>query len=204
MFNRAINIPAHSNAHEEHAYFSFWQDATIYALFPHSHYRGRSSMFELIYPDGKQETILSVPNYDFNWQRTYQLVEPIDVPAGTKIVHRTVYDNSEKNNSNPDPTKVIGWGLQSYDEMLYGSMSFSWANETVARPTDNPRTNRLAQLMGYLDQDISGQVTKTELHGELQEYAIKQWRKLDLNQDGGLNFSEFGELMKLAQKQASD
>jgi len=72
IVNFELAIPAEAEEHQEKAYFLFDKDADIHALFPHSHYRGVSSTFELEYPDGKVETILSVPNYDFNWQRTYQ------------------------------------------------------------------------------------------------------------------------------------
>ncbi|MCZ6854808.1 MAG: redoxin family protein, partial [Gammaproteobacteria bacterium] len=79
--NPAIKIPAHSKNHEEVSYFEFYEDATLYTVFPHSHYRGKSSTFEVLYPDGRLETILSVPNYNFNWQRGYDFVEPMLLPA---------------------------------------------------------------------------------------------------------------------------
>jgi len=118
VLNPKLSIPPHAKAHEERAYFEFYHDATIYSLVPHSHYRGRSSTFELAYPDGSSELILSVPNYDFNWQRTYSFAEPRQVPAGTRIIHRTVYDNSAQNPANPDPDRKVPCGLQSTDELL--------------------------------------------------------------------------------------
>ena len=67
---------------------------------------------------------MSVPKYDFNWQTTYSLVEPKLMPAGTKIVHSTTYDNSKQNPANPDPNRVVPWGEQSFDEMLYGVVQY--------------------------------------------------------------------------------
>ena len=84
----------------------------------------RASDFVAQYPDGHEELLLSVPKYDFNWQTTYTLKTPLQVPAGTKIVHTTVYDNSVQNPANPDPNRTVPWGEQSFDEMLYGVVQF--------------------------------------------------------------------------------
>ena len=79
-----------------------------------------------------------MPNYDFNWQRGYDFVEPLEIAAGTRLIHRTVYDNSSRNPGNPDPTRTVVWGLQSHEEMLYGDFVFSWVDErsdaAAARP----------------------------------------------------------------------
>ncbi len=71
-----------------------------------------------------EELLLSVPNYDFNWQTTYELAEPKRLPAGTKIVHTTWWDNSARNPANPDPTREVPWGEQSWDEMLFGAITY--------------------------------------------------------------------------------
>lgn len=196
LVNSDIRIPARADRHEEHAYFDFWEDAIIYSLFPHSHYRGRSSTFELVYPDGETEVLLSVPNYDFNWQRTYSLTEPKQVPAGTRIIHRTIYDNSSKNRGNPDPDSDITWGLQSEEEMLYGSMSFSWAKETTSAPIHRAGFTRVAQIMGSWDRDIDGRVTLAELPDDVSDRARDNLLKFDKDADGGLNIAEFAEFMQ--------
>jgi hypothetical protein len=195
MANQSISIPANADRHEEHAYFDFWEDATIYTFFPHSHYRGRSSDFKLIYPDGTTETILSVPNYDFNWQRSYRLAEPKQVPAGTRILHSTIYDNSSKNLGNPDPSAVVTWGLQSEEEMLYGSMSYSWDNETSSKPINKPGLNRILQIMGAWDQDMDSKVSPSELPNRMQSKVGDNWAKFDLD-NNGLDLKELGEMLK--------
>jgi hypothetical protein len=68
--------------------------------------------------------LLSVPRYDFNWQTNYDLEEPRFLPAGTKMVHRTWWDNSARNSANPDATRDVPWGQQSWDEMLFGSVRY--------------------------------------------------------------------------------
>jgi hypothetical protein len=191
VLNPRIRIPANEAAHVESAYFEFWDDATIYSLVPHSHYRGKSSTFELIYPDGSEELILSVPNYDFNWQRTYSFTEPKVVPKGTKIVHRTTYDNSVNNPSNPDPDREVPWGLQSHDEMLYGSVSFAWNNERSDAPMHSNLTSGSAQFVGFLDKDMDGKLAKDELPDRMRErLGWFKWWFVDTNFDGGLDVEE--------------
>ncbi|HEX7034291.1 MAG TPA: redoxin domain-containing protein [Pseudomonadales bacterium] len=122
--NPKIRIPAGAPAHKEYAERAFETDVLLYSLLPHAHYRGKASEFRAIYPDGREEVLLSVPNYDFNWQTTYELAEPKPLPAGTRIVHSTWWDNSPRNPANPDPTREVPWGEQSWDEMLFGAITY--------------------------------------------------------------------------------
>ena len=78
---------------------------------------------------------MSVPNYDFNWQTTYVLEEPKVLPAGTRVVHTTWWDNSAQNPANPDPNREVPWGRQSWDEMLFGSLRFRDLDEEIAQAT---------------------------------------------------------------------
>ncbi len=196
VVNPMIKIPPHDAAHEESAYFEFYNDATIYSLVPHAHYRGVSSSFELVYPDGSTETILSVPNYDFNWQRTYKFVTPKTVPAGARIVHRTVYDNSAQNPRNPEPEREVPWGLRSTDEMLYGSVSYSWNDETSTAPIHSNMKADTAQWMGFMDANMDGKVERDEMSPRLREAIGWRWYLLDLNFSGGLELHEMERLVE--------
>ncbi len=196
IVNFDLAIPANAEAHEEKAYFLFDKDAEIHALFPHSHYRGVSSTFELQYPNGEVETIMSVPNYDFNWQRTYQFTDAKQVPAGSRLVHRTVYNNSSKNKGNPNPDEVVYWGLQSEQEMLYGSVGYSWVDETTEKPIHNPRQAGLLQLLGIMDQDMNGKVTPSELTRDLKRAVGDNFAQFDVSQDGALDPRELGGLLQ--------
>jgi hypothetical protein len=196
VLNPMLSIPPNDGAFEVAAYFEFYHEAELHSLVPHSHYRGRSSSFELVYPDGETELILSVPNYDFNWQRTYSFVEPKTVPAGTRIVHRTVYDNSAKNPGNPDPSRTVPWGLQSEDEMLYGSVSYSWTEETSAQPIHSNQKADTAQWMGFMDANMDGKVSRDEMSERLRDSIGWKWYLLDRNFSGGL---ELGEMERLVE-----
>ena len=200
IVNPSIAIQPNADRHEESAYFDFAHDATIHALFPHAHYRGRSSEFTVEYPDGKKDVILSVPNYDFNWQRTYQFSTPLKIPAGTRMVHRTIYDNSSKNRGNPDPSETVRWGLQSEQEMLYGSVGYSWTNETTAKPIHDYDYSEAAQMVGFMDADRDGVITKAEMSERFLRGIGDNFGKLDRDADGGLNIMEIFYMIKSQQQ----
>ena len=127
FINQRIKIPPHAKNYRETAEQIFtWGDVLIFGLHSHSHYRGKAASFVAHYPDGTTETLLSVPNYDFNWQTSYQLEKPKFLPAGTRVVYTTWWDNSAQNPANPDPTREVLWGLRTMDEMLYGTIRFSY------------------------------------------------------------------------------
>jgi hypothetical protein len=102
------------------------EEAELYSLMPHMHFRGKRMKFVAKYPDGSEELLLSVPDYDFNWQLAHELEEPYRVPAGTQIVATGAFDNSTQNPANPDPNIEINWGEQSWEEMFMGF--YSWKN----------------------------------------------------------------------------
>lgn len=125
-FNPRIEIPPQEAAYRASAEQVFEREATLYGLFPHMHFRGKSMRFTAAYPDGTAETLLSVPNYNFNWQRFYVLEEPKVLPAGTRVAVDAVFDNSPQNPYNPAPQDTVRWGDQSFDEMLIGYLSFHY------------------------------------------------------------------------------
>lgn len=132
LLNPKLKIPANTKAHTESASKTFEHDVIVYSLLPHSHFRGKASNFIATYPDGRQEVLLSVPNYNFNWQTTYELKTPKLLPAGTKVTHSTTWDNSAQNKANPDPNREVPWGQQTWDEMLYGVVRYRYVDESNA------------------------------------------------------------------------
>lgn len=121
--NYDLSIPPGEQDARQFALYGFKKDSVIYDLVPHMHLRGSWMKFEALYPNGKKETLLSVPNYDFNWQIGYRLAQPKKVPAGTWILCTGAHDNSPANPFNPDPKKRVKFGLQSWDEMFIGFMN---------------------------------------------------------------------------------
>ena len=100
-------------------------DMTLYGLWPHMHLRGKDMTYIVTFPDGTEEIILNVPNYDFNWQVKYEFEEPMPIPAGSTIKVVAHYDNSLGNRYNPAPDKEVYWGQQSWDEMFQPFMEYS-------------------------------------------------------------------------------
>jgi hypothetical protein len=115
-----INIPPFEARHEMVATAKFRKDSYLTMLGPHMHYRGYDANFKLVYPDGRTEEILNVPNYQFNWQKVYDFEEPKFVPEGTEMVFTGTFDNSEMNPFNPDPSQTLTWGEQTWQEMFFG------------------------------------------------------------------------------------
>jgi hypothetical protein len=98
-------------------------DCDLISMMPHAHVRGKAFEYKITPPNGATETILSVPHYDFHWQLTYYPAKPIHLPKGTKLEVTAWYDNSANNPNNPDPTKVVRWGEQTWEEMMIGYYS---------------------------------------------------------------------------------
>jgi hypothetical protein len=110
---------------------TFSSDALIRFFHVHMHLRGKSYVMRFTYPDGRVEDVLTVPRYDFNWQRVYLLTEPMRVPKGTSVEFIGTYDNSTKNKFNPDPTKPVRWGETTSDEMMQGRIFYEAIDENL-------------------------------------------------------------------------
>jgi hypothetical protein len=123
-FDVQFTIPPGAPNHEIKASYEFEQDAQIVSLSPHMHLRGKDIAYKAIYPDGRSEMILSIPRYDFNWQVYYYPDRPLMMPKGTRIEVVAHFDNSVKNPLNPDPTKAVRFGEQTWDEMMNGFFDF--------------------------------------------------------------------------------
>ncbi len=123
--NMRIVIPPGDGNYEVASCFTFNRDVTLTAMTPHMHYRGKDFTYKVTYPDGRTETLLSVPRYDFGWQTSYRLAEPLKLPKGTRIDCTAHFDNSARNKYNPDPTKEVRWGDQTWEEMMIGWISLA-------------------------------------------------------------------------------
>jgi len=118
--NGKFKIPAGAPNHRVDAEFELGSAVTLYGLHPHMHGRGKDFEYRVKYPGGETKTLLRVPNYRATWQLWYDLAEPIALPKGTVIECTAHFDNSANNPLNPDPTKDVMWGDQSWEEMMVG------------------------------------------------------------------------------------
>jgi peroxiredoxin len=124
--NTKLRLPPGAANHRVVAEVPVGRDSVLLSFFPHMHLRGKDFDYEVIYPGGRRQVILFVPQYDFNWQLTYRLREPLRVPRGSKIRCIAHYDNSAENPANPDPKKEVRWGRDSTDEMMIGYLDYYW------------------------------------------------------------------------------
>jgi hypothetical protein len=118
-------IPPGDSNYQVEAKLTLQDDATLINLLPHMHFRGKDFVYKVTYPSGESETLLAVPHYDFNWQLTYELKQPKLLPKGTVIDCVAHYDNSANNKFNPDPTKEVHYGEQTWEEMMFGFFDVS-------------------------------------------------------------------------------
>jgi hypothetical protein len=136
IMNMRFVIPPGEANHKVESTYTFTEDGYIHSLMPHMHVRGKDFEYRVTYPDGKSEVILSVPRYDFNWQSYYVLKEPIRAVKGTRIDCVAHFDNSDKNKHNPDATKEVRWGDQTWEEMMIGWMSYTLDKNVMNRQAE--------------------------------------------------------------------
>jgi len=122
---RLLAIAPFEAEHEVQTEYTFNREVWLRNLYPHMHFRGARMKYEAVYPDGQIEVLLSVPRYEFHWQTSYVFAEPKWLPPGTTVVVSGAFDNSAQNLENPDPTKRVTWGEQSWDEMFMGYMEYT-------------------------------------------------------------------------------
>lgn len=141
---RGWSIPPGASSYSASMEYTFGEDAELLGFMPHMHLRGKAALYEVTYPNGEHETLLHVPDYDFNWQHSYDFKEPKRVPAGSVLRFTLWWDNSEQNPANPDPTATVTWGLPTHAEMSQGYMSFQPLGE-VQLVVGDPIPEDLAQ-----------------------------------------------------------
>jgi len=140
--NVTFSIPPGAPDTEVDAKMTLQQDATLVNFLPHMHFRGKSFEYRATYPNGDKEVLLNVPNYDFNWQLTYDLAREKSLPKGTVIECEAHFDNSPNNRFNPDPSKEVHYGEQTWEEMMIGFFDVAVPMNTTARDLMFPKHRR--------------------------------------------------------------
>jgi hypothetical protein len=134
--NTQFAIPPGDPNYEVVGQQRFDRDTYLSSLYPHMHVRGKDATYAIVYPDGREEIVLRVPRYDFNWQLSYKLAEPKFMPKGSTLKVTMHYDNSAANRYNPDPTATVRWGEQTWEEMMlgyYGTIELPGSTATRTR-----------------------------------------------------------------------
>ena len=190
VMNATFEIPAGDPNHEVLSSFTFAQDSHILGLAPHMHYRGKDFNYTLTTPDGVSRELLKVSKYDFNWQTTYEYIEPVAAPAGSRIDCVAHFDNSAKNEANPDPTKAIRFGLESYDEMMIGFVDYIVDEGVRPKPIESPVVAKMLELA----KEFPGEIFKVMIQqgpGGLEPSALHLPRS---GADGGW-YVKFGAIV---------
>ncbi|MBI1904256.1 MAG: redoxin domain-containing protein [Planctomycetia bacterium] len=205
---RMINIPPGA---ENHRITSITlrplSESLLLGFMPHMHVRGKSFHYEAWYPDGRKEVLLDVPRYDFNWQTSYRLDEPQKLPAGTRMYCVAHFDNSEKNLNNPDPTKTVRWGDQTWDEMMIGYFDIAVPRDTApdepVLPSDRDDEAQAVQgspreqaenIVNQFDADGDGKLTRDEL----SEEGKRIFDRVDQDKSGDVTVEELTKVLERA------
>lgn len=168
FLNESIRIPPRDPHYRAEASMRFRADARILSFVPHMHWRGKDYFYELIYPDGRKRTLLSVPRWDFNWQSAYVFAEPIKAPKGSRLHAIAHWDNSCNNPYNPDPSKEVRFGLQTWDEMMVGWCVYTWEHPGTAKKLTREKVHPAEKLFDRLDRNADNVITPDEVPRELK------------------------------------
>jgi hypothetical protein len=168
--NESILVPPFDPHYKAEAMWKFLGDARILSFVPHMHWRGKDYRYEVIYPDGRRVPLLSVPRYDFNWQNVYQLKEPLKVPKGAKLHAVAHWDNSSNNPYNPDPSKAVKFGLQTWDEMMVGWVAYVWERPETAAELAKLRFDDPDLLFDRFDRNGDEVITPDEIPEQMKPF----------------------------------
>jgi peroxiredoxin len=165
VMNPRIRIPAGDANYKVESSYKFPRDAKIYQLMPHMHLRGKDFLYELKRPNGQTQVLLSVPQFDFNWQNTYRLIEPVDAPKGSTLHCVAHFDNSKDNPANPNPKKIVRWGDQTWEEMMIGWMTLAWSDDKPAVQKKAAKTDKPAGAQPKSDKTTAKGPVKQKVAG---------------------------------------
>ncbi|MBT6790327.1 MAG: tetratricopeptide repeat protein, partial [Verrucomicrobia bacterium] len=119
LTRRDFKIPANEKAFKLRESFTLAEPAHLRAVMPHAHYLGKAIDAKIIYPDGRVENVLHIPNWDPAWQSEYVFKDPIPLPRGATLIGEISYDNSKDNYRNPNPNPIeVPYGTTIKDEMF--------------------------------------------------------------------------------------
>jgi hypothetical protein len=133
IVNYYFQIPPGADNHEVTGCYTVNEPVHLLSLMPHMHVRGKDMTVRAFYPDGRSETLLSVPRYSFSWQTNYYFKRAVAIPKGTRLEVTAHFDNSPKNKHNPDASKAVRFGDPTYDEMMMAFLDFTVDGERLGK-----------------------------------------------------------------------
>ncbi|QEG21529.1 thioredoxin-like domain-containing protein [Mariniblastus fucicola] len=155
------------------------RDGTLLSVSPHMHYRGKSFVSSVTLKDKTDQPILSVPRYDFNWQHRYELAEPIELSEVRRLQATVEFDNSKENPFNPDPSKLVSWGDQTWEEMAVAFYDIAVPHQ----PNDAAVKNSESQNLQAEPTIQARQLTEDQL-ARVDEIERKYFERFDKDNDG--------------------
>jgi hypothetical protein len=195
-----FSIPPNTENHPVSASFEMEHDAHIKGLMPHMHLRGKDMKIMAKYPDGREETLLWVPKYDFNWQMVYEFAKPVAAPKGTKILVDAHFDNSKNNPDNPNPEATVKPGQPTTAEMMIGWMHYTLDEENIAagklidydrrrggnRRGGGGRGIDIVAIVKASDKNGDGKLTEDEAPEQMKQF----FSLIDTDGDGAITAEE--------------
>lgn len=177
--DQEFEIPPYAANHEVNGKVrSLPKGGRLLGVAPHMHVRGKS--FQLFADRGGQtETLLHVPNYDFNWQHSYVFSEPLNLDTIDSLRFQVTFDNSAGNPFNPDPSQWVNWGDQTWEEMAVMFLE-------VAEPLEPVLTTNTPVVA---DIPISPE-SNAAREAKIQKFVDDFFAQLDANGDGLVARSE--------------
>ena len=135
VINPGLELPPGQSNIEVKAAWEVPVDVTAHAVTPHMHLLGRDMLMSVKFPDGRVQDLINVPEWDFNWQYTYQFEKPLDIPKGSVVSLVSHYDNSDSNPRNPHkPPVLVKWGEATTDEMCIGFLALTKKGQDLTKP----------------------------------------------------------------------
>jgi peroxiredoxin len=194
--NQAIEIPpgqADVTVDGETEYLPV--GSRLLAMSPHMHLRGKAFQVQ-IGRDGKDSILLDVPHYDFNWQHTYLLEQPIELDSVDWLTFTATYDNSTKNPFNPDPDEFVTWGDQTWEEMaivFYEVARPIHASGSVDSSIEQRRANRRVRSQSNTPTEPTSAETQAKWQTQIDQF----FQDLDRNGDGVILYDEVDRAVQL-------
>ncbi len=196
--NRNFEIPPGADNHRIDAVVDrFPEGSRLLAISPHMHVRGKSFRFD-VREGGKSRILLDVPHYDFNWQHIYALETPLELKDGISIHCTGHFDNSENNLVNPDPTAVVRWGDQTWEEMMLGFMEIAvplnrekpgkvFQDRPLTAKEEAEAETAARDLVKRFDKNGNGRVERAEVP---DSFAVFAFRRMDRDGSKTISYEE--------------